>query len=139
MATTAITGKQFTVTYGTMDGSAQITTGTIDESSNSETIQTLAGSVAISQGTETTISCDFLYDGDVAGGTSFYAALKAALDGGTTATIDITGGAASWSGEAIVTSLSNEFPADGASTCSAEFGVSGVLAFTPAVAAEEPA
>lgn len=135
MATTAITGKQFTFTYDSEDGTAQVTTGSIEESAESETIQTLGGSVAISQGVTSTISCEFLYDGDQTGG-GFYAALKASLESGLPGTITIVGGTGAttdpdWEGEAIVTSLSAEFPADGAVTCSAEFTVSGALAFTP--------
>ena len=132
--TTAITGKSCTFEYGgSTSGTAQITTATIDESASSETIQTLGGSVAISQGIESTVSCDFLYDGDVSA--SFYANLKAAIDGGTTGTLTIEGGAGtvsapSWEGEALVTSLSTEMPADGAVTCSAEFAISGALPFT---------
>lgn len=132
MPAVAITGKACTFTYGSLDGSAQITTATVDETASSETIQTLGGSVAIAQGVESTISCDFLYDGaDAVGG--FYAALKAALDSGLTGTFSITGGAASeWTGDAIVTSLSAEMPADGAVTCSAELTVSGLVAWTDA-------
>jgi hypothetical protein len=131
--TTAITGKQFTVEVDGESGSAQITTGTIDESASSETIQTLAGSAAVSQGVESTISCDFLFDGNVAGG-GFYAVMKAALAAGVAVPVTIDGGGASWAGDAIVTSLSTEFPADGASTCSGELTVSGELPFTAPVA-----
>ena len=133
--TTAITGKSCTFEYGgSTSGTAQITTATIDESASSETIQTLGGSVAISQGIESTVSCDFLYDGDAATG-SFYQALKAAIDGGTTGVLTIEGGAGgtaapTWTGDAIVTSLSAEMPADGAVTCSAEFAISGTFPFT---------
>jgi len=130
MPATAITGKQCTFSYGGLDGSAQITTATVDESASSETIQTLGGSVAIAQGVESTISCDFLYDGDAALGGGFYGALKAALDaGGAGAFIIASGGTtgASWTGDAIVTSLSAEMPADGAVTCSAELTVSGLV------------
>ena len=132
--TTAITGKSCTFEYGgSTSGTAQITTATIDESASSETIQTLGGSVAISQGIESTVSCDFLYDGDVAA--SFYSNLKAAIDSGSTGTLTIEGGVGvttspSWVGEALVTSLSTEMPADGAVTCSAEFAISGSLPFT---------
>lgn len=131
--TTAITGKQFTVEFDGLSGTAQITTGTIDESASSETIQTLGGSAAVSQGVESTVSCDFLFDGDQPGG-GFYATLKAALAAGVAAPIEIDGGGAGWAGDALVTSLSAEFPADGASTCSAEFTVSGSLPFTPVAA-----
>lgn len=135
MATTVITGKKFTVSLGTMDGSAQVTTGTVDESSSSNTIQTLAGSATISQGVESTISADFLYDGDQTAG-GFYGVLKTALDSGAEVAVEITGGTdattpSTWTGNAVVTSLSAEFPADDAATCSAELTVSGALAFTP--------
>jgi hypothetical protein len=127
MSTTALTGKSFTFSYGGVTGTAQITTGTVDESASSTTIQTLGGSVAVSEGVESTVSCDFLYDGPEAA--SFYAALKTALDAGTAGAIAIAGGVSKWDGQGIVTALSAEFPADGASTCSAEFTISGKLAF----------
>jgi predicted secreted protein len=127
MPTTAITGKQFTVTFNSVAGTAQITSGTIEESASSTTIQTLGGSVAVSEGVESSVSCDFLYDGPESG--SFYLALKTALNAGTAATITIIGGDSSWTGSAIVTSLSAEFPADGATTCSAELTISGALTF----------
>jgi len=138
MATTAITGKSCTFTYASEAGTAQVTSSTVDESASSETIQTLGGSVAISQGVESTVSADFLYDGDQTDG-GFYAALKAALDAGSPGTLKIEAGATggtsepAWTGEAIVTSLSAEMPADGAVTCSAELTISGVLSFAPAV------
>jgi len=135
---TAITGKVCTFTYATEEGTAQITSASVDESASSETIQTLGGSVAVSQGVESTVSADFLYDGDAGSGTGFYAALKAALDAGASGTLSIeTGGGttpAAWSGEAIVTSLGAEIPADGAVTCTAELTVSGSLAWAESVA-----
>lgn len=131
MATTAITGKSATFTYGAKAGTAQITTATVDETASSNTIQTLGGSVAISQGVEAEVSCDFLYDGDTAGG--FYAALKSSIDAGSSGTLLITGGGDSeWSGDALVTALSTEIPADDALTCSATFTVSGALTFADA-------
>lgn len=131
MATTAITGKQCTFEYGTISGTAQITTASIDETATSETIQTLGGSVAISQGVESEITADFLYDGEQGVPTSFYAALKAALDSGSTGVFTIDGAGSSWTGDAIVTALSAELPADGAVTCSATLTVSGAVVFTP--------
>lgn len=122
---TAITGKACTFTYGSKEGTAQITTATVDEAGSSETIQTLGGSVAISQGVESTISCDFLYDGNTAGG--FYAALKAALDSGDPGAFVVDADGSTWTGDAIVTSLSAEMPADGAVTCSAELTVDGAV------------
>lgn len=127
MATTALTGKSFTFSYGSVSGTAQITTGTIEESATSTTIQTLGGSVAVSEGVESTLSADFLFDGPEA--SSFYAALKAAINAGTAGAVAIKGGASEWTGQAIVTDLSTEFPADGASTCSASFTISGSLGF----------
>ena len=131
MATTAITGKAVTFTYGTVSGEAQITSASVDESASSDTIQTLGGSVAISQGVESSVSADFLYDGDQDGG-GFYGALKAALDAGSAGALEIAVSAGEdWSGDAIVTSLGVEIPADGAMTCSAELTISGALGWTP--------
>ena len=127
--TTAITGKQATFTYGAKSGTAQVVTSEVSETATSETIQTYGGSVALSQGTESEVSCDFLYDGNVAGG--FYGALKAALDAGSTGALLVGVGADSeWSGDALVTELSAEIPADGAVTCSAVLTISGALAWT---------
>jgi predicted secreted protein len=128
MATTAITGKVCTFTYATQAGTAQITTAKIDESANSSTIQTLGGSVAIAQGVESKVTCDFLYDGENAA--SFYGALKAALMAGSAGALSIAADDSTWTGQAIVTALSAEMPADNAVTCSAEFTVSGALPFT---------
>jgi len=128
---TAITGKRCTFSYGGQEGTAQITTASIDESASTDTIQTLGGSVAIAQGVESTVTCDFLYDGNAATPTtSFYAALKAALDAGSAGALAIDADGGAWAGDAIVTSLGAEMPADGAVTCSAEFTVSGGLPFT---------
>lgn len=141
MATTAITGKQVTFTYATISGTAQITTAKVDETASSSTIQTLGGSVAVAQGIESKVSADFLYDGGLPTA-GFYAALKAAFDAGTAGALSIVADGGTWTGSAIVTSLSAEFPADNAATCSAEFTVSGTLPFTPGTlvaAAAEPA
>lgn len=122
MPAIAITGKDFTVTVGSTDYSAQITTGSINKTASSETIQTLSDSVTIPTGTEITASCDFLYDG----ASGFYKAMWDAI-GGSAVSVAIVGDDGEWTGSMIVTSLSDDFPADGASTCSAEF--SGTLAF----------
>jgi Phage tail tube protein len=136
--TTAITGKKITVKYGTDDGTAQITSASISEQSSSNTIQTLGGSVVVGQGVETSVSADFLYDGDIVGG-GFYAALKAALKAQSQADVTIAGkNGEEWVGKALVLSLSVEIPADDAVTCSAELGISGELAFTPAAAVVNP-
>jgi hypothetical protein len=125
MPAIAITGKEFTVSIGATDYSAQITTGSINKAADSETIQTLDGSVTLSRGVEITASCDFLYDG----ATGFYAAMWDAV-GGSAVTLTIVGDDGEWTGSMVVTSLSDEFPADGASTCTAEF--SGTLEFDAA-------
>jgi hypothetical protein len=125
MPATVITGKQFTVSVGAVDYSAQITTGSINKTATSSTIQTLDDSATFSQGVETTASCDFLYDGSA----GFYAAMWDAV-GGSAVAVLIVGDDGEWSGNMVVTSLSDEFPADGASTCTAEF--SGTLTFAAA-------
>ena len=118
-----LTGKSFTVTAGATDYSGQTTGGNIERSAESETIQTLAGSETVSQGTEDTASIEFLYDG----GSGFYAAMWTAAGTGTPVSVAVVGGDGQWTGDLVVTSLSDEFPADGASTCTVEFA--GALEF----------
>lgn len=125
MPAIAISGKQFTVSVGAVDYSAQITTGSINKTADVETIQTLTDVVDLSKGAEMTASCDFLYDGSA----GFYEAMWDAI-GGTAVAIVVTGDTGEWTGSMLVTSLSDEFPADGASTCTAEF--KGTLTFAAA-------
>lgn len=125
MPAVAITGKEFTVTVGATDYSAQITTGSINKSADSETIQTLDDSVPVTKGAVMTASCDFLYDGAA----GFYEAMWDAV-GGAAVNITIVGDTGEWTGSMLVTSVSDEFPADGASTCTAEF--TGSLTFAAA-------
>jgi len=126
--TTALTGKSVTFSYGGLAGAAQITQADISESATSNTIQTLGGSVAISQGSESEITCSFLYDGEQSAG--FYEALKGAFDAATSGALVIVAGVTSgWDGDALVTALSVAMPADDAMTCDATFTVSGALTF----------
>lgn len=122
MPAIAITGKEFTVTVGAVNYSAQITNGSINKTANIENIETLTETVPLATSVEMTASCDFLYDGAA----GFYEAMWDAI-GGSTVAITIVGDTGEWTGNMLVTSLSDEFPADGASTCTAEF--SGTLAF----------
>jgi len=129
----AVTGKSMTVTYGGTEASCQVTSLGIDESAEAETIQTLGCSATISKGVESSISMDLLYDGGQAN--SVYGVLKAALGAGTAAEVEITAASGeTWTGQAVVTSLGVEVPADGAVACSAEMSVSGSLAWTAAAA-----
>lgn len=122
MPAIAISGKQFTVTVGAVDYSAQITTGSINKTADVETIETLSDRINEPRNVQETASCDFLYDG----ATGFYKALWDAI-GGSAVSVTIVGDDGEWTGSMLVTSLSDEFPADGTSTCSAEF--TGSLAF----------
>lgn len=116
MPAIAISGKQFTVTVGAVDYSAQITTGSINKNADVETIETLSDQINEPRNVTKTASCDFLYDG----ATGFYKALWDAI-GGSAVSVLIVGDDGEWSGSMLVTSLSDEFPADGVSTCTAEF------------------
>lgn len=129
MTTTALTGKSVTFEYGSTDGTAQVTSSTIDKQATSNTIQTLGGSVTVSQGQETTVSADFLFDGDQTGG-GFYAALDAAFSSGLAGMLTIDADGASWTGQAIVTGLSTDMPADDAVACSATLAISGDFPFS---------
>lgn len=126
MPAIAITGKSFTLKIGAVDYSAQITNGSINKAANIETIETLKETVPLATSTEYTTSCDFLYDGFV----GFYKALWDSV-GGAAVAISIVGGTGKWTGNVLVTSLSDEFPADGASTCTAEFSGTLVYAVAP--------
>lgn len=125
----AVTGKTMTVSYAGQDASCQVSSLSIDESADAETIQTLGCSATISKGVESSISMDILYDGGQA--TSVYALLKAALNAGTAAEVEITAATGeTWTGQAVCTSLGVEIPSDGAVTCSTELAVSGTLTWT---------
>lgn len=131
MATTVVTGKSATFTYDGTSGTAQVTTFTPDESSSAETIETLGGTAVLSSTKERSISCDFLFDGDQAGG-GFYKVLKDAFDAGSSGTLAVTIGTGSWTGDGIVDSISVPSPADGAVTCSASFTMSSWAYTAPA-------
>lgn len=119
-----ITGKQFTVKVGTTDYSTVITAGNVSGTATSDTIQTLAGTETVSQGPEDTASLEFLYDG----ATGLYKVLRDAYAAGTPLAIEIVGDDGKHTGSAsIVSSLSLDYPADGAATCSVE--MSGLLTF----------
>ena len=123
MATTVITGKSATFTYGSVAGTSQITTFTPDESSSAETIETLGGTAVLSSTKERVIECEFLFDGNIVGG-GFYAALKAAFDAASEGTLTVDVDGAAWAGSGIVSALSMPAPADGAVTCAATFTMS---------------
>lgn len=132
----AVTGKSMTVTYGGQDASCQVSSLSIDESADAETIQTLGCSATISKGVESSLSMDLLYDGGQA--TSVYALLKGALSSGTAAAVTVTAASGEeWTGQAVVTSLGVEIPADGAVTCSTELSVSGTLSWAAPPAAPQ--
>jgi hypothetical protein len=126
MAVVSLSGKQFTLDMGGEDYSAQIRSGSIERKGSSETIQTWGDSLTVSKGVEDAVKCDFLYDG----ATGFYEALWSAAGTGAAVPVTIVGGTGQWAGELIVESVSDEAPADGASTCSAD--LKGPLTFGPA-------
>ena len=123
MATTVTTGKSATFSYGSVAGTSQITTFTPDESASPETIETLGGTAVLSSTKERNIECEFLFDGDQVGG-GFYKAVKDAFDAGTTGTLTVDTNGAAWTGNGIVSAVSNPTPADGAVTCTVTFTMS---------------
>jgi hypothetical protein len=120
VATTVITGKSATFSYGSTAGTAQITTFTPDESSSPETIETLGGTAVLSSTKERTVEVEALFDGDQVGG-GFYKVVKDAFDGGTSGALAVAVGAATWAGQGIVSALSSPTPADGAVTITVTF------------------
>lgn len=123
MATTVVTGKSATFTYGAQEGTAQITTFTPDETASSETVETLGGTAVLQSTKERTIDCEFLFDGDQATA-SFYKTCKDAFDAGTSGALSVDVNGAAWAGNGIVESISMPTPADGAVTCSVTFKMS---------------
>jgi hypothetical protein len=132
MATTVVTGKSATFTFGSVAGTAQITTFTPDESRSSETLETLGGTAVTGSTRERTISVDFLFDGNIATTGGFYGACKSSFesDAPGTLTVDIDG--AAWTGEGIVDGISTPTPADGAVTCTVTFKMSSWAYTAPA-------
>ena len=109
-----ITGKQVTVTYGTLDASAQITSIGPDRGSSSETIQTLGDAVTTAGEKEITIAVELLFDPQTGGASALFHA--AYVDGGTVALeIDYGGAVATYTGVTVV-SVGEAVPADGVVT-----------------------
>lgn len=120
MATTVTTGKSATFTFGSVAGTAQITSFTPDESASSETVETLGGTAVLQSTKERTVECEFLFDGDQATA-SFYKACKDAFDAGTNGNLAVNIGGAAFAGSGIVSAISTPAPADGAVTCTVTF------------------
>lgn len=135
-----ITGKQCTVTYGTLDASAQVTSVGPDRTSSSETTQTLGDSVTIASEKEISIALELLFDPTTTG---ISALLHAAwVDGGEVGLEIDYGGAVATYAAVKVTQLGEAIPADGLVTQTATFNTGQPDTFTwatPTAADEEPA
>lgn len=132
---TAITGKSVTVTAGSVSGTGQITSTTIDATSTRTRTETLGGFVTSQTTLEESVSADFLWDGDQATATSFFQALQTAQKTDATVALVIDAGGAKWEGNAYVTELSTDMPADDHVTTTATFEVQDPgLVFTPKAA-----
>jgi hypothetical protein len=127
MPVTVTPGFKFTIKAGpttAVDVSAQITDVGIDVASNATTIYTMGGAsgaaankARVASQVDESQSLGFLYDGD-----DFYGVLYAAIKAGTDLAIEISGGGAEWTGNALPSNLSLSTAAsDEAATCSASF------------------
>lgn len=106
-----VPGKSCTVTYGTLDASAQVTTISPARSSSTETTQTLGDSVTIANEREITVSMELLFDPEANG---ISALLHAAWVAGDTVALEVDyGGAVATYASVVVTELSEAVPADG--------------------------
>lgn len=127
MSVVHIAGATFTVTVGTTDYSAQVTSGSISRTANVVKTKTLGpNTVATQTDREDSVDCAFLYDGH----TGFYKALHDATDTLTNLTVTIVGSDGKWTGSLAVSALSAEFNAEDVSTASATF--EGLLSFAAA-------
>jgi len=130
MATTLVTGKSATFTYDSVQGEAQITTFSTEQTADSESIETLSGTAVLSASKEYTATVSFLFDGNTAGG-GFYKALEGSYEDGLPGTVTFAIGTFSETGSAVVTALSKEVPADGAVTCEATLTCTGMTPTYP--------
>jgi hypothetical protein len=131
MSVSLITGKSATFTYDSVQGEAQITAFTTEESSESESIETLAGTAVLTASKAYTATISFLFDGNTTGG-GFYKAMQAAFADGLPGTITLAIGTYSETGSGTVTALSKEVPADGGVTCEATVVCTGMTPTYPA-------
>lgn len=132
MATTIISGSLFTFKAGSSptDYSAQVRNGSIDGSANIITEYVLGpASATVGTSTEDTVSVDLLFDGD----SGFYMALYTAYKALTALAVEITAstGAGKWTGSLLVESLSTQFDAQNASSCTATLKGAVTFATTP--------
>lgn len=130
MTVSLITGKSATFTYDSVQGTAQITTFTTDQSSTSESVETLGGTAVLSSAKEYTVTVSFLFDGNTTGG-GFYKALQGSYEDGQPGTISLVIGGYSETGSGTVTALSKEVPADGGVTCEATITCTGMTPTYP--------
>ena len=114
-----VPGKSCTVTYGTLDASAQVTAVNPARSASTETTHTLGDAVTIANEKEITVTLELLFDPEESG---ISALLHAAwVNGGKVGlTIDYGGAEATYA-EVAVSELSEAVPADGLVTQSATF------------------
>lgn len=122
MATTIIAGSTFTFKAGPTptDYSAQVRNGSINGTANIVTEYVLGpASATTGTSTEDTVNVDLLFDGD----SGFYLALYTAYKGLTPIAVEIAAGTTQgeWTGTLLVESLSAEFDAQNASSCTATF------------------
>jgi len=132
MSVTLLTGKSATFSYDGVSGSMQITSFTTDQTADSETVETLAGSAALSAQKEYTATVSFLFDGTISGATNFYKAVQAAYEDGLPGAITFAIGGFSEDGDATVTGLTKDVPADAQITCEATFLCTGMTPTYPA-------
>lgn len=115
MPAVSITGAQFTVTVGSTDYTAQVTSGTVTITPTVVRTKTL-DSVAFNQ-TDLNggISIEFLYDN----ASGLYDKLEAATAAGTSIAVVVDGDAGTWTGSAMwIDSLETSVEAAGIATCS---------------------
>ena len=130
MAVELVTGKTCTFQYGTVQGEAQITTFSTEETADSESVETLGGTAVLSANKQYTLTVSFLFDGNKAGG-GFYAALQASYTAGSAGAITLGIHGYTEAGNGTVTALSKEVPADGAVTCEATITCTGMTPTYP--------
>jgi hypothetical protein len=126
MPAVGIAGSTFTVEVASADYSCQVTTGTITTTPTVTRTRTLCGANFTQTDLNSTMSINFLFDGN----SDLYDALEAGAAAGTSVAVEVaTGANGTWTGAAMwVDSLDVTFDAANVATCTVS--LQGDVSFT---------
>lgn len=127
MPAVSIAGSQFTVTYNSVNVSAQVKEGTITATPTITRTKTLSDTDFQITDLVHEVEVTFLYDEE----SGFHGAINTAAIAGTGVTVSIVGGDAKWDGTLYCQGLEVSFAADGVAESTGSFIGSLTLADAP--------